>query len=54
MHALRYIAIVWILIALFGPGMDFLLKPTGVLLFLCALLLLVGLLPDPDDKSEDA
>lgn len=52
MYALRYIAIVLLLIALFGPGMAVLLDPTVAVLLGLVLVLIVALLADVEDTSE--
>jgi hypothetical protein len=51
MHALFWIALVLILIALFGPGMAVLLDPTVALLVALVLLALAAQLDDASNET---
>jgi hypothetical protein len=53
MHALFYIALVLLLIALFGPGMAVLLDPWVALLTALVLVALAAQLGDVDEDSAD-
>jgi len=51
MYALRYIALVCLLVALFGPGMAVLLDPAVALMVGLGLLVLAGGFLDGDDED---
>ena len=51
-YALRYIALVLLLIAIFGPGMAVLLDPVVAAMLALFLLALLAELPDADDEDR--
>jgi hypothetical protein len=53
MHALFYIALVLLLIALFGPGMAVLFDPTVAILVALIFVALAAQMGNPDDDPGE-